>query len=288
VPINSNPTIRERRLARRLRELRIAAGLTHADTAHVLGSAESKVGRIENAQSGVRLPDLRALLDAYGVTDPDERHAIEVLSREAKKKGWWSQYANAVDSDYAAYVAIESDAVEQYNVQTNLVPGLLQTPEYTRALAELQAPDSTPERVETQISVRRERRQLLSRDVPLQLWVIISEGVLYHRVGDSAVMRAQLEALAEDSRKPNIQLQVLPREDPMNACLFGPFVINSFASSTETDIIYTEAPTSMVFYEESEDVDAYTTLFRRLNVAAASVSKSRALIRDALREVSES
>jgi hypothetical protein len=74
----------------------------------------------------------------------------------------------------------------------------------------------------------------------------------------------------------------------MNACLFGPFVINSFAPSAETDIIYTESPTSMVFYEESEDVDAYTTLFRRLNVAAASVSKSRALIRDALREVSES
>ncbi|WUH94133.1 helix-turn-helix domain-containing protein [Streptomyces sp. NBC_00433] len=287
MPINSNPTIRERRLARRLRELRTAAGLTHADTAQVLGSAESKVGRIENAQSGIRLPDLRALLDAYGVTDPAERHAIEVLSREAKKKGWWSQYAKAVDSDYAAFVAIESDAAELYNVQTNLVPGLLQTAEYTSALIELQAPDSTPEQVEAQISVRRERRQLITRDVPLQLWVIISESVLYHRVGDSGVMRTQLEALAEDSRRPNVQLQVLPREDPMNACLFGPFVIISFAASAETDIIYTESPTSTVFYEEPEDVETYTTLFRRLNVAAASVSKSRALIQDALKEVSK-
>lgn len=287
MPINSNPTIRERRLARRLRELRTAAGLTHADAAHVLGSAESKVGRIENAQSGVRLPDLRALLDAYGVTDPAERHAIEVLSREAKKKGWWSQYAKVVDADYAAYVAIESDAAELYDVETNLVPGLLQIPAYTEALIKLQAPDSSPEHVRTQISVRQERRHLLSRDVPLQLWVIISEGVLHHRVGNAEVMRTQLESLAEDSLKPNVQLQVLPREDPMNACLFGPFVIISFPASAETDIVYTESPTSAVYYEEAADVDTYTTLFRRLNVAAASISTSRALIRDALKEVSE-
>lgn len=92
-------------MARRLKELRSAAGLTHADIAKELGSAESKVGRIENAQSGIRLPDLRTWVDATGVTSPAERAEIEELSREAKKKGWWSRYTNAVDSAYAAYVA---------------------------------------------------------------------------------------------------------------------------------------------------------------------------------------
>lgn len=282
MPINSNPTIRQRRLARRLRELRTAAALTHADASEVLGSDKSKIGRIENAQSGVRLPDLRALMDAYGVTDPAERHAIEELSREAKKKGWWSRYANAVDSVYAAYVAVESDASELYNVETNLVPGLLQTPEYTKALIELQAPEATPEQVEVQVKVRRERRKILTRENPLQLWVIVAESALCHRVGGREVMKDQLEALVEDSRQSNIQLQVLPSEDPMNACLFGPFVIMSFPASVETDIIYTESPTSTVYYEESADVETYTTLFRRLNMAAANVSKSRALIMDAI------
>jgi transcriptional regulator with XRE-family HTH domain len=285
VPINSNPTIRQRRLARRLRELRSLAGLTHADIAKVLGSAESKVGRIENAQSGIRLPDLRAWLDATGVTDPAERVEIEELSREAKKKGWWSRYTNAVDSAYAAYVAVEWDAAELYNVETNLVPGLLQTPDYTRALIRLQAPDATDEHIETQINVRSERRKILTRDHPLQLWVIIAEGVLHHRVGSPQVMKAQLEALVEDSRKQNIELQVLPQDDPMNACLFGPFVIMSFPAATETDIIYTESPTSTLYYEEPGDVDTYTTLFRRLNMAAANVSKSRALILDAIQEM---
>jgi transcriptional regulator with XRE-family HTH domain len=286
MPINSSPTIRQRRLARRLRELRTAAGLTHADASEVLGSAESKIGRIENAQSGVRLPDLRALMDAYDVTDPVERGEIELLAREAKRKGWWSRYANAVDSAYAAYVAVEWDAGELYNVETNLVPGLLQTPEYTQALIELQAPEATPEQVEAQVLVRRERRKILTRDEPLQLWVIIAESVLHHRVGSRGVMKAQLESLIADSRLANVQLQVLPREDPMNACLFGPFVIMSFPASAETDIIYTESPTSTLYYEEPADVETYTTLFRRLNMAAANVSTSRALIQDALTEMS--
>ncbi|WP_234388464.1 Scr1 family TA system antitoxin-like transcriptional regulator [Streptomyces scabiei] len=78
---------------------------------------------------------------------------------------------------------------------------------------------------------------------------------------------------------------VLPQDDPMNACLFGPFVIMSFPASSETDIIYAESPTSTLYYEEPDDVDTYTTLFRRLNMAAANVSNSRALILDAIKEM---
>nr|WP_203729183.1 helix-turn-helix transcriptional regulator [Streptomyces sp. SID12501] len=274
-------------MARTLRELRTAAGLTHADAAKVLGSAESKVGRIENSQSGIRLPDLRALMDAYNVTDPTERAAIEKLSREARQKGWWSRYVNVVDPAYAAYAAVEWDASELYNVETNLVPGLLQVPEYTEALIRLQVPEATPDHVEAQVSVRRERKTILTRDSPLQLWVVIAENVLYHRVGSREVMKAQLEALAADSRKQNIELQILPREDPMNACLFGPYVIMSFPTSAETDVVYTESPTSTLYYEEAADVETYTTLFRRLNMAAANVSKSRALIQNALQEMEQ-
>lgn len=287
MPITSNPTMRQRRLARRLRELRTAAGLTHADAARVLGSAESKVGRVENAQSGIRLPDLRALMDAYGVTDPKLRQEIEVLAREVKKKGWWSRYADAVDSAYAAYVAVEWDAYELYNVETNLIPGLLQTPEYTEAVIRLQAPDATAEAIETQITVRRERRKVLTRDDPLHFWAVVSESALYHRIGGRQVMTAQLDALLDASRQQNIELQILPREDPMNGCLFGPFVIMSFPSAAETDVVYTEAPTSTLYYEEAGEVESYTTLFRRLNMAAANVSKSRALIMDALKEIGQ-
>ncbi|MEV7683306.1 helix-turn-helix transcriptional regulator [Streptomyces sp. NPDC088341] len=279
---NNNPTIRQRRLARRLRELRTAAGMTHADTAEVLGSAESKVGRIENALSGVRLPDLRALMDAYGVTNPAERAAIEQLSRQAKQKGWWSRYPA---TDYAALIALEYDSSEIYNVQASLVPGLLQTEEYFEALAKMLAPDAGPEAVKTQIDIRRERRRVLTRENPVQFWVIIAESVLYHLVGGRDVMKGQLESLIEESQRPNIHLQVLPREDPMNACLFGPFVIFGFPSAAETDIVYTEGLASGLYYEEDTEVETYSTLLRRLNMAAANVTQSRDLIANALKEM---
>ena len=287
MPTNNHPTFRQKRLARTLRELRIAAGLTHVDAAKVLGSAESKVGRIENALSGVRLPDLRALLDAYNVTDPPKRAAIEKLAREAKQKGWWNQYSNVLEPAYLTYAAVEADASEIYSVETSLVPGLLQTPEYTEALFDLQAPDAAREMLAAQLDVRRERKNLLAGDNPLQLWVIIAESTLYHRVGGTDVMSGQLKSLIADSRERNVELQVLPREDPMNACLFGPFNIMSFPTSTETDVVYTESPTSSLYYEDVTDVEKYTTLFRRLNVAAANVSKSRVLIQNALHEMEQ-
>lgn len=162
------------------------------------------------------------------------------------------------------------------------MPGLLQTPEYTRALIELQVPDATESHVDAQIDIRRERRKILTRDTPLQLWVVVAESVLHHRVGSGEVMKAQLQALVDDSRQSNVQLQVLPQDDPINACLFGPFVIMSFPNSAETDIIYTESPTSTLYYEETPDVETYTTLFRRLNMAAANVTKSRTLIKRAI------
>ncbi len=288
MPINHSPTIRQRRLARRLRELRVAAGLTHADAAVVLGSAESKIGRIENAQSGIRLPDLRALLDAYGVAAPGVRSEIELLARESKQKGWWSPYVNAVDSACAAYFAVEWDASELCNVETNLIPGLLQTPEYTRALVRLQAPDLAPEAVDARINVGRERRAVLTRENPLQLRVIISESALRHRVGGPEVMKPQLEALIMDSRMPNVELQVLPQDDPMNACLFGPFVIMSFPASSEADIIYAESLTSASYVEDEGEVETYATLFRRLNMAAANAGKSRDLILGSLKGMVQS
>lgn len=285
MPISHNPTIRQRRLARTLRDLRTAAGLKHSDAAKILGCAESKMTRLENTQSGIRVLDLRTLLDAYGVKDSEKRAEIEKLAREARQKGWWTKYANAVDSAYAAYVAVEWDASEIYNVETNLIPGLLQTPEYTEAVIRLQALDTTNDAIDTQLKVREERRKILHRATPLQLWVILSESILYHRIGGPKIMRDQLEFLLTASKETNIELQVLPRESPMNACLFGPFVIMSFPAAVESEVAYTESTTGTVYYEETSDTEAYKTLFRRLNVAASDVGQSRTLIQKALEEM---
>lgn len=215
---------------------------------------------------------------------PGERAHLESLALSGSQKGWWTRYANAVDSAYAAYIAVETEASEVYNVETSLIPGLLQTPGYTEAAIRLQGPNASDELIKTQVNVRAERRKVLARATPLQLWVILAESVLYHRVGGVDVMRNQLEALLSASREANIELQILPRNDPMNACLYGPFVIMSFPGA-ESDVVYTDSPTSTVYYEENKDVETYTTIFRRLNAASCSVEESRRLISTALTEM---
>ncbi|MGW5336603.1 helix-turn-helix domain-containing protein [Streptomyces bauhiniae] len=283
--ITHNPTIRQRRLARTLRDLRVAAGLKHSDAAEILGCAESKMTRIENAQSGIRLLDLRALLDAYGVKDCAHRAEIERLARDAKKKGWWIRYTQSIDSAYAAQIASETDAAEIYSVETHLVPGLLQTPAYTEAIIRLQVPDTSQENIDTQVEVRAESRKILTREEnPVHLWVILAEPILRHRVGTPEVMREQLQALLAATEQTNIELQILPQESSLNAALFGPFVIMSFPSPAESDVAYAESSTGTVYHEEPPDTEKYRTLFRRLNVAACDVSKSRSLIRKAIEE----
>ncbi|MFF2751091.1 helix-turn-helix domain-containing protein [Kitasatospora sp. NPDC058048] len=285
MPINPNPTIRQRRLARALRELRVAAGLKHSDAATALGCNSSKMTRLENAQSGIRSVDLRILLDLYGVTDEGKRTELEALAKVGNQKGWWTRYGSRVDSAYAAYGALEQDASDIYNVETNLIPGLLQTPAYTEALIRLQVPDASDDDVQTQVQVRAERRKLLARAVPLQLWVVVAESVLRTRVGTAETMHAQLEFLLAASLEPNIELQVLRGDDPINACLYGPFVIMSFPNPGESDVVYTDSNTSTAYYEEPDDVETYTRLFRRLNLAACGVDESRRVISMAMTEM---
>lgn len=282
---NAGPSIRQRRLARALKDLRVEAGLKHSDAARALDCAESKMTRIENAKSGIRLVDLRTLLDAYGVADREQREQIEQLAKDARKKGWWAQYGGSVDAEYTAYIAVEWDAVELYDVEPILIPGLLQTPDYSRALTRVQVPGVSEEDVDTQAQIRQDRRKVLTRDDPLQLWVIVSEPALYHGVGGGSVMREQLNSLLTDSELPNVELQVLPKESPMNAALFGSFVIMSFSPSSSEDLVYGELNSGTIYYEEPGDTERFATLFRRLNMAALDPPKSQALIRRILQEM---
>ncbi|WP_431034742.1 DUF5753 domain-containing protein [Streptomyces sp. P6-2-1] len=179
---------------------------------------------------------------------------------------------------------MEWDAVEMYDVEPVLIPGLLQTPAYTRALARIHFPGADEERTDMQATVRQDRRKVLTRADPLQLWVVVCESALYHEVGGIDVMREQLESLLTDSDLPKVELQILPKESPMNAALVGPFVIMSFAPSSAEDLVHGELDNGTVHYAEPGDAERFAALFRRLNMAALDPSTSRALIRRVLKE----
>ena len=186
-------------------------GLTGEEVASRLGWSGSKVSRIELHRIGVKRNDLRDLLDLYGVGDP-HREELLALADESKQKNWLEVITATFPPEHAAYYHAEAEARSIWNWEPQVVPGLLQTPEYARAVIQLW-PTMFPgpqSEVDRRVEARVIRQQLLTRDPPLELTAVIDESVLHRRFGSKAVMTAQLTHLVEASELPNVELRILP------------------------------------------------------------------------------
>lgn len=275
-----SPTVRRRRIAAELRRLREAAGLTHEDVAAELGWHRSKLGRIEGG-SFVRLSltDLRALLDLYGVTDKTERDALAAMARQARERGWWYSYTDVLPNPHSTFIGLEAEATSIRTYQAQLIPALLQTEDYTRAV--LQATRMTSRDTdETRrfLQARKARQELLTRQPPVQLWAVLDEAVLRRRTGGPAVMEAQLERLLEAADLPHVTLQILAEEAGEHAGLEGSFTIVAFAETADPDVVYLDAATGGIYLEKREDRDRYAAVFDHVRAAALSPKHSLPLI----------
>ena len=205
-----SPTVRRRRLRAELRRLRTERGLT-IDAVQELSKGDIKtpnLSRWETGERNVRPTDVRLLLDIYEVGG-EEREALLTLARQAKERGWWQSYGTAVPSWFQFYVGLESEASAIREYSAELVPGLLQTADYYRAF--LGTAPGDPRITGKEVDVRTARQErLTSDDDPPELWVVLNEAVIRRNVGGSAVMRAQLEHLAELAALPRVTIQVLP------------------------------------------------------------------------------
>ena len=126
--------MRSRRVGTELRRLREAAGVTTAQAAELLACSPAKISRIENGIVSVRVVDLRLLLDRYGDQDQEHRAYLERLARDSNKRGWWQDYGDTIPPYYADFIGLETDASYIKTWEPTIVPGLLQTPEYARAV----------------------------------------------------------------------------------------------------------------------------------------------------------
>lgn len=211
MPDRGIPAVRGRRLAAELRRLREGTGMHGEEVAERLGWSGSKVSRIELGRTGVKTADLRQLLDLYGVEEPYRQDLI-ALARESAKRGPLRQITSGFppESEYEAYLSAESEAESVWNWEPQIVPGLLQTPDYARAVSEAWRKifPSPPRETDRRVEAKRVRQQVLTRDPPLQLSAVIDESVLHRRFGTRTVMRQQLEHLAETSELPNIEVRI--------------------------------------------------------------------------------
>lgn len=274
-------TVLGRQLGDELRRFREGAGLTTAAAAEVLDCTKGKISRMENGHVPVRSPDLIALMHAYAVGDQQDRERLSALARSAnrrRREGWWHQYGSVLSDAYRDQIEMENicESIRTYQVQ--LVPGLLQTTEYGRAVTVASRAWQSAEEIEQFVQVRLARQERVTAESPMRFWAVLAEGVLRQQVGGPAVMRAQLEHLVSMAERPNITLQVLPFSRGAHSGMFGPYLLLSFPQVASLDLVLTETPTGNIWIERETEVARYRALFDDARTTALPPTDSVTLI----------
>jgi transcriptional regulator with XRE-family HTH domain len=271
VPTRPGPTVQRRRLGIELRQLREQAGKTIEEVARVLECSTSKVSRLETGQVSASPRDVRDMLGFFGV-DPERREALVEFARTARKKGWWEAYA---DTLLVPLVGLEVAADRILAYEPRAIHGLLQTPDYARALIHAVQPDLTEEQVQRRVELRMTRQELLLRANPPEFLLVLEECALRRPVGGRSSLRAQLQYLDEAMTAiPSLTLQILPLNVGGHAAIDGPFTVYQFSAPTDPDVVYFEHATANMYLESKEQVELYSTAFERILAEASGPSES--------------
>ncbi|MFI5616812.1 helix-turn-helix transcriptional regulator [Streptomyces sp. NPDC051567] len=271
------PPVRRRRLSALLIKFREEAGRTTDDAAERIGCHRTKINRIENARLGISLGELRDLLTFYGVTSDTQIEEMVALAGKGRPPGW-VQRVVATRESYSDFISYEETARSIRSLQTILIAGLLQTPDYARAAIGSVQPLLSREQADALVTARLERQALLHRPEPPRFSVIQHEAALRMEVGGRLVMGQQLDHLVRMSESPAIELRVVSNQAGASAALFGPFVLFDFANPAFPDVVCLEHRTGTVFLESPEETEEYTPIFDLLRQVALSPDASRELI----------
>jgi transcriptional regulator with XRE-family HTH domain len=273
-----SPNVRRRRLAAELRRLRERAGFIGEEVARLLGWSTSKISRLERAQTAIKRADLRRLLDLYRVDAP-RREELLALAEESQPSGRLKAISARLPGAHAELLNVEAEAESVWNWEPQIVPGLLQTEDYARAvmLGWHSMFTEPPSEVERRLEARRLRQQVLQRDPPLQLSVVMDESVLYRKLGEASVMRAQLQHIVEASRLRNIRVRILPlkSDHPMTAGAFTYVKFPQLHDVPLNDIVTFEHLTGTDQFEDQDDTYKYSVAFRALEESSLGLDESR-------------
>jgi transcriptional regulator with XRE-family HTH domain len=272
-------------LGAQLRKLRESAGISRDDAGYHIRASGSKISRMELGRVSFKERDVTDLLELYDVTDEAELDKLIQLTKEANAVPWYQKFQDVVPDWFHVYVGLEEAAqlIRVYEVQ--FVPGLLQTEGYARATILQGAPGLDPAEVERRVQLRLGRQQLLSRDNPPRLWVIVDEAALRRPMGGRDVHIAQIERLMDVVGESNITLQVMPFRYGGHAAEGGTFTIMRFPETDLPDIVYMEYLTGAHYIDKPEEVERYAAVMERLSVAGTSPDRTREILAGILKEI---
>jgi transcriptional regulator with XRE-family HTH domain len=257
VPEVRNPAARRRELGALLRALRQERGLTVEQVAVELLCSPSKVSRMETGRRGATLRDVRDLCRIYGATDQIQDRLLG-LARDGKEPGWWQSYD--LDPAFSPYIGLEADATSTKYYQSTVIPGLLQTADYARAMHEAARPALPEDLINQRVKVRLMRQELLKQ------------------VGGPSIMRAQLEGLIELSRSPHVTIRVIPYAAGAHQAMDSTFRILEFNGAQVSDVVYVEGLVGYIYLDRAQDVARYKDVFEALCQMALTPQESTALM----------
>jgi transcriptional regulator with XRE-family HTH domain len=279
-----SPLIRRRRLARELRELREQAGLTAEQLARASGLARTGLSRFETAERVPGVGDVDAIIKALGITDEDQWHTLVQMAEDAAEKGWWAGYGAAMGERQAVYADLEYGARTVREYQSFVIPGLLQSAEYTRSRAELYRKQARlpadPRSVDRAVEAKTMRARMLRRPGGPQYEAVIDETAIRRPAAPPDVMHAQLMHLvAVAEQDDRVTILVLPLRAQIEDYWLprSPFSVYDYADG-DPAAAAVDTETQDLIYTDQIDVAPYIELYQRVRGAALSPEDSAALL----------
>ena len=282
-----SPSVRERRLARELREARVGAQIAGRDVARLLGWSASKVSRIETGRIGISLPDLDRLVELYRLPT-EQAEYLRRLAPAARMRGWWDAYADSLSAGFSGLLRLEAGSQALSSYCAVIPHPLLMTADYVRqvVLATWQAP--SPQEVDRRVRIAGRRQAVLQQSETrprLRLSLVIDEAVLHRSAAApddpraAAIRRSQLDRLADAGGWPNVTIQVLPYTAGIPPVSAGSFSLLESRATGTPDVVYLENKTRIFFIDAEPEVDRYARDFALLTKLARPPEESVEVIR---------
>ena len=279
------PTVLRMILGSQLHRLREAAGVSPDQAAWELRASRSKISRMEHGRVSFKDRDVADLLTLYGITDEKLRAKMLASAQDANAPGWWSKYGDLLPDWFEEYLGLEGAASVIRTFELQFVHGLFQTEAYARAVTLLGRKTAPAEEIDRRVSLRIKRQDILAGPEPPQVWSVMDESVLRRPVGGRAVMRAQLNRLAEMARLPQVTIQVIPFGGGGHAAAGGSFTLLRFAEPELPDVVYIEQLTSALYLDDRQDIDHYLEVMNDLSTEALTPDRTTQFIAEITREI---
>jgi transcriptional regulator with XRE-family HTH domain len=273
------PTLRRRKLIKELVAARNAAQLTQRELAAAIDLRGGTISKIENGQQGLTVRNIRGIGLATGLSKAKIDELLVLAANDENKEDWLVEFREDMPDWFELFPALEQDADQIWTYFSELVDGLLQTPDYAEAVARAGILDITEEQLRRGIELRTARQDLLDQEDPPELHVILNEAVIMRQVGGKATMRDQIQHLIIMAKRPNITIQIMPFSVGAHPGMKTGYVLLRFPEGyNDVDCVYLENSNGGVWQERPDHVVRYTEIFTRQRSLALSPKNSLALL----------